>query len=139
MRIYAALKEFKEKYAKDKMVEVEHIKDRHGTYAFRIRAQRWSREAFFCSKGSMNGAEVSVHEHLYLLAKEKNLPIIMSIDGRHYKFLWGDIEKNHHTNERYGVRMVNFPITAGESMQKKEPGHPMLEKLKSELQLEFQG
>lgn len=138
MTIYQALQAFKERFPKDKIIEVEHLKDKVGTYAFRVRAVRWSREAYFCFKASMNGAQVSVHEHLFELAKEKNLPIVMAVEERYYKFLWGDIEKNHTVNERYGTKMLNFPITAGQSMQKEEPKHPVLEKLKSELQLEFQ-
>ena len=87
----------------------------------------------------MNGSEVSVHYDLFKLAKAKDWPVILAVGHNFYKYLPADIERESRLNERDGVTMINFSIRAGESLQKKPeqiPTHPVLEKLKSELQAE---
>lgn len=138
MTLYEALKVLKQKYPRDKITEIEQLRDQRGTYGFILKNIRLSTYAIFCAKNSMNGAEVSVHEKLFLKAKEKDWPIIMCIDERFYKFLWGDIEREGHPNERYGQPMVNFHIKHGKNLDKpKEPEHPKIDMLKRELELEF--
>jgi hypothetical protein len=138
MTIYSALKAFKEKYPRERIMEIEHLKDKRGVFGFVVKNTRQSTYAVFCFKSSMNGGEVSVHEEIFKRAKEKAWPIILSVDGTlYYKFLPGDIEKKNWPNERYGVTMINFPITAGHSLQRPEEEHPIINKMKSELDLQF--
>mgnify|MGYP001584271065 CR=1 FL=1 len=121
------------------VILIEHLKDHKGTYAYRVRNQRQSTQAIFCFKRSMNGSEVSVHYDLFKLAKAKDWPVILAVGHNFYKYLPADIERESRLNERDGVTMINFSIRAGESLQKKPeqiPTHPVLEKLKSELQAE---
>lgn len=137
MTIYAALKVFKEKYPRLKLTEIETLQDKRGKYAFIVKNLRDSTYCVFSCKNSMNGGEVSVHEKIVAKAKEKNWPVILCIDERFYKFLPEDIEREGHSNERYGESMVNFHIKTGKNLT--EPQHPKINLLKQELELEFRG
>lgn len=139
MTLYDALKRFKEKYPKERLTEIETLQDKRGKYAFVVRSGRdLSKHCILSTKNSMNGGEVSVHEKLFLKAKEKNWPLILCIDDRFYKFLPGDIEREGHPNERYGETMVNFHIRIGRNLEKPEESkHEKIDLLKRELELEF--
>lgn len=130
MSLIQSLKEFEKRY--NDVIKVEDLKD-SGTqlYAFRIRNRRKSTEAVFCYKNSMKGNLVSIHRDALEHAKAKEIPVIMDVKGRYYMYTVADIERNCKENTWHGQRMVNFPITAGISLQeqrtkKAEPQHDSL-------------
>ena len=99
---------------------LEHVKDEYGMYAIRFQNAKTGKEAFFCFKNSMNGKIVSVHHSLLVSARMREMMIVLGLGEKYfYMFTPADIERDCKINEREnGVRMANFPITAGRSLQK---------------------
>lgn len=97
-------------------------KDEFGTYAIRFSNAETNKQAFFVFKNSMKGKWLSVHYSLYQEAKEHQMPIVLGLGEKYfYMFTADEIDKECRTNERdNGVLMMNFPITAGRSLQKKK-------------------
>lgn len=139
MILYQSFRRFQERYPT--MDVLEHVRDSKGVYALRISNRRKGTEGYFAAKDSQNGLEVSIHKDLLFLMRVKNRPLILGMgDHLFYMFRAADIERQCRENVRNGVKMVNFPLNAGKSLQT-EPvvarKQEKLEVLKKLFDLEF--
>jgi len=85
------------------------VGDEHGIYCYIIKAGTQS--ALYCSKGSTLGDTVSVHEVMMHYSAHEQIPIVMFVEGRFYKFNGKNIIAARTWRDMHnGAEMVNFTL-----------------------------
>jgi hypothetical protein len=105
--VYKTMKMFFTIYPQFKMDRP--VGDERGIYSYIIQAGE--QRALYCSKGSTLGDTVSVHQVMMHFSEYTQIPIVMFVDGRWFKFYGKDIVAAHTWRDIHnGAEMVNFTL-----------------------------